>query len=458
MQIALSAFDLRLSKASMLVRKELVQKMGMNNTVSAERTHIGFFGIRNSGKSSLVNAVTGQTLSLVSDVKGTTTDPVRKTMELLPLGPVVIIDTPGIDDEGALGAMRVKKTFEVLNSVDIAVLVVDATVGFRDFDRELIRKFHEKNIKYIIAWNKSDLVDKNILRKRSSEMENNKNIISEINHSDDKISHEQSGGSTFSCLQNYIFVSARQKENIFELKEMLAHLMNDNKNDKRIVGDFIQPEDVVVLVVPIDSAAPKDRLILPQQQTIRDILESGAISVVTRETELKQTLTSLGRKPKLVITDSQAFDVVSKDTPSDILLTSFSILFMRYKGNLGTAVHGANTLDNLKDGDTILISEGCTHHRQCEDIGTVKLPAWIKNYTGRDLNFEFTSGREFPDDLSRYSLVIHCGGCMLNEREVKYRIHHSAHCNVPFTNYGVTIAKMNGILERSLEIFKTMPL
>lgn len=393
--------------------------MGLNNTASAERIHIGFFGLRNSGKSSLVNAVTGQSLSLVSDIKGTTTDPVRKTMELLPLGPVVVIDTPGIDDEGTLGEMRVKKAIQVLNFIDIAILVVDSVKGMKDLDKKLIQKFEEKNIKYVIAYNKADLVE---------------------------LPHENR--------ENVIFVSAKNRTNIHELKEMIGHLIKADENDRHIVSDLIAPGDLVVLVVPIDSAAPKGRLILPQQQTIREILETGAISVVTRETELTQTLNLLSVKPRMVITDSQAFGIVSKNTPSDIPLTSFSILFMRYKGNLNAAVKGVNALDLLQEGDTILISEGCTHHRQCEDIGTVKLPAWIKKYTGKNISFEFTSGREFPEDISKYALVIHCGGCMLNEREVKSRMHHCRDCGVPFTNYGVVIAKIHGILERSLEILQ----
>lgn len=392
--------------------------MGMNDTASAERMHIGFFGLRNSGKSSLVNAITGQDLSLVSDIKGTTTDPVRKTMELLPLGPVVIVDTPGIDDEGALGEMRVKKALQVLNYIDIAVLVVDSVKGLGALDKTLIQQFKEKDIQYIIAYNKSELIN------------NQKSDI-----------------------YNEIFVSAKNKTNIYQLKEMITHLIKNNETDRHIVSDLISPGDVVVLVVPIDSAAPKGRLILPQQQTIRELLEAGAVSVVTREKELSHTLSTLTQKPKMVITDSQVFGIAAKDTPSDVLLTSFSILFMRYKGNLNTAVEGANTLNNLHDNDTILISEGCTHHRQCEDIGTVKLPAWIKSYTGKNINFEFTSGRDFPEDVSKYSLVIHCGGCMLNERELKSRMHYCKDCGVPFTNYGVAIAKIHGILERSLEVF-----
>lgn len=393
-------------------------KMGLNDTVSAERVHIGFFGLRNAGKSSVVNAVTGQKLSVVSDVKGTTTDPVKKAMELLPMGPVVIIDTPGIDDEGTLGEMRVKRARQVLNYTDVAVLVVDAEKGLQTADNELIKLFKDKNISYIIAYNKADL-------------------MAELPKAND----------------NEIYVSAEHNTNIFELKEMIARLSKAEDNQKRIVADLLSPNDTVVLVVPIDSAAPKGRLILPQQQTIRDALEAGAIPVVTRETELPQALGSLAKKPKLVITDSQAFGKVSKDTPDDIMLTSFSILFARYKGDLAEAVRGAAQLDKLKDGDTVLISEGCTHHRQCEDIGTVKMPKWVNNYTKKAINFEFTSGTEFPEDLSKYALVIHCGGCMLNEREMKYRIKHSGDCGVPITNYGIAIAHMHGILKRSLEPF-----
>lgn len=404
--------------------------MGLNNVASAERTHIGFFGLRNAGKSSVVNAVTGQELSLVSDIRGTTTDPVKKAMELLPLGPVVIIDTPGIDDEGTLGEMRVKKARQVLNYTDIAVLVVDAVRGLEAADRELITLFTEKKIPYIIAYNKSDL-----LAKASEPTE-----------------HAALTAGT-PQKENTICVSAQTKQNIHELKEMIAHLVKGEENNKRIVADLLEEGDTVVLVVPIDSAAPKGRLILPQQQTIRDILEAGAISVVSRDTELPQTLASLSHKPKLVITDSQAFGKVSRDTPDDILLTSFSILFARYKGNLDTVIKGASQLDRLKDGDTVLISEGCTHHRQCGDIGTVKLPNWVKNYTKKDIQFEFTSGTEFPEDLSKYALIIHCGGCMLNEREMQYRLRHATDCCVPITNYGIAIAQIHGILKRSLEPF-----
>lgn len=393
--------------------------MGLNDQVSAERVHIGFFGLRNAGKSSVVNAVTGQKLSLVSDVKGTTTDPVNKAMELLPLGPVVIIDTPGIDDEGMLGEMRVKRAKQILNKTDVAVLVVDAAKGMGDLDRELVDTFKAKNIPYVVTYNKSDLLTD----------------IPKAN-------------------ENEIYVSAEKGSNINELKELIAaRAKREPSADKRIVGDVISAGDTVVLVTPIDSAAPKGRLILPQQQTIRDILDSGAMAFVCRETELTQTLASFKDKPRLVITDSQAFGVVNKNTPKDILLTSFSILFARYKGDLTEAVRGAAKLDKLHDGDRILISEGCTHHRQCGDIGTQKLPAWIKEYTGRELTFDFTSGGEFPEDLSPYALVVHCGGCMLNEREMKYRIRHSCDSDIPITNYGIAIAQVHGILRRSLSPF-----
>lgn len=395
--------------------------MGLNDKVSAERVHIGFFGLRNAGKSSVVNAVTGQSLSLVSETKGTTTDPVQKAMELLPIGPVVIIDTPGIDDVGTLGEMRVKRALQVLEKTDIAILVVDAEKGLQPADQELLKLFEEKKIPHITVYNKSDLL------------------------------------SAPPVLQEHeICVSAKDGIQIYELKERIGALVkaaSAEADEKRIVADLIHPEDVVVLVVPIDSAAPKGRLILPQQQTIRDVLESGAISVVTRETELPQTLLALGKKPALVITDSQAFKKVNADTPADVPLTSFSILFARYKGDLKEAVHGAAQLDKLQDGDTVLISEGCTHHRQCGDIGTVKLPNWIRKYTGKELNFAFTSGGEFPEDLSPYALVVHCGGCMLNEREMKARIARAVSQNVPITNYGICIAQVHGILKRSVELF-----
>ena len=401
--------------------------MGLNDKVSAERVHIGFFGLRNAGKSSVVNAVTGQSLSLVSETKGTTTDPVQKAMELLPIGPVVIIDTPGIDDVGTLGEMRVKRALQVLDKTDIAILVVDAEKGLQQADQELLKLFEEKKIPHITVYNKSDLL---ATVPSLPEKQQEKN--------------------------DAIYVSAKSGDQIYELKERIGALTkaaSEKANEKRIVADLIQPEDVVVLVVPIDSAAPKGRLILPQQQTIRDVLESGAISVVTRETELPQTLRALGKKPALVITDSQAFQKVNADTPADVPLTSFSILFARYKGDLKEAVHGAAQLDKLQNGDTVLISEGCTHHRQCGDIGTVKLPNWIRNYTGKELSFEFTSGGEFPDDLSPYALVVHCGDCMLNDREMKARIARAVAQNVPITNYGICIAQVHGILKRSVELF-----
>ncbi len=401
--------------------------MGLNDKVSAERVHIGFFGLRNAGKSSVVNAVTGQSLSLVSETKGTTTDPVQKAMELLPIGPVVIIDTPGIDDVGTLGEMRVKRALQVLDKTDIAILVVDADKGLQQADQELLTLFEEKKIPHITVYNKSDLL---ATVPSLPEKQPEKN--------------------------DAIYVSAKNGDQIYELKERIGALTkaaSAKADEKRILADLIQPEDVVVLVVPIDSAAPKGRLILPQQQTIRDVLESGAISVVTRETELPQTLRSLAKKPALVITDSQAFQKVNADTPADVPLTSFSILFARYKGDLKEAVHGAAQLDKLQNGDTVLISEGCTHHRQCGDIGTVKLPNWIRKYTGKELSFEFTSGGEFPEDLSPYALIVHCGGCMLNDREMKARIARAVAQNVPITNYGICIAQVHGILRRSVEMF-----
>lgn len=393
--------------------------MGLNETASADRLHIGFFGKRNAGKSSLCNAVTGQELSVVSDVRGTTTDPVRKAMELLPLGPVVIIDTPGLDDEGELGELRVKRTRQVLNYVDLAVLTVDATVGMSESERELCEIFKSKNIPYLIAYNKSDLL-----------------------------------ASVPQPSENEIYVSALSGVNINELKDKMAALVKASDEQKFIVGDLIEPNDKIVLVVPIDKAAPKGRLILPQQQTIRDILDSGATALVCRDTELSELLASLPQKPRMVITDSQAFGKVAKIVPRDVELTSFSILFARYKGNLRDAVRGAAMLDKLQNGDKILISEGCTHHRQCGDIGTVKLPKWISEYTGKQLGFEFTSGRDFPEDLSPYALVIHCGGCMLTEREMQYRARHASDSGVPMSNYGIIIAHTHGILRRSLEPFK----
>lgn len=392
--------------------------MGLNDTPSGDRVHIGFFGRRNAGKSSVVNAVTGQELAVVSEIKGTTTDPVYKSMELLPMGPVMIIDTPGFDDEGTLGELRVKKAKQVLNKTDVAVLVVDGEKGLDGCDTELIRLFKDKGINYIIAFNKSDLL----------------------------VSHEE-------AKSNEIYISATQGTGINELKERIARLAVTVDENLKIVGDLIHPSDFVVLVIPIDKAAPKGRLILPQQQTIRDILDANATAIVVKEYELREALENINKKPTLVITDSQVFAKASADTPRDIPLTSFSILMARYKGLLETAVKGVVSVEQLKDGDTVLIVEGCTHHRQCDDIGSVKIPRWLKNYTGKELNFKTTMGMVFPEDLSGYSLIIHCGGCMLNEREVKYRMKCAVDQNVPITNYGIVIAYMQGILKRSLEIF-----
>lgn len=393
--------------------------MSLNEQVSAERVHIGFFGMRNAGKSSLVNAVTGQELSLVSDVKGTTTDPVRKAMELLPLGPVVIIDTPGVDDEGELGIMRAQRAKEMLDKIHIAVLVIDIAKGVSSYDSELISIFKEKRLPYIVAYNKSDLYEDGIEVK-----------------------------------DNEICVSAKEKKNIDELKNKIATLVKNAEMEKReLLPDFIKEGDVVVLVTPIDSSAPKGRLILPQQQTIRAILDRGAVALVTKETELQKTLLSLKEAPRLVITDSQAFGIVNKITPPDVLLTSFSILFARYKGDIEELLKGATALDSLADNDTVLISEGCTHHRQCGDIGRDKIPALIRKMSGRELSFEFTSGGEFPSELSKYKLCVHCGGCMLNEMEMRARIEKSKGASLPITNYGMTIAHANGILKRSLSPF-----
>ena len=399
--------------------------MGLNSTPSAERVHIGIFGKRNAGKSSIINAITDQSLAIVSDVKGTTTDPVSKAMELLPLGPVMIIDTPGLDDVGELGKMRIQKSYQVLNKTDIGILVVDGTLGTTSEDEALISRFNEKNIPYIVVMNKLDLVKE-----------------------EQNISQEEINKSP-----NTIWVSSTTKENIYDLKEMIAAQAPTDEPKFKIVADLLNPSDFVVLVVPIDKAAPKGRLILPQQQTIRDILEADATAIVVKEYELRETLENLGKKPKLVITDSQVFSKVSADTPKDILLTSFSILFARYKGDLEETVKGVRALETLEDNDTILISEGCTHHRQCDDIGRVKIPRWVMQHTGKELNFEFTSGTEFPYDLSKYKMIIHCGGCTLNEREMKYRVKCAKDQNIPFTNYGILIAYIQGILKRTVEPF-----
>ena len=404
--------------------------MGMNQTPASERVHISFFGKRNAGKSSVINAVTGQDLAIVSSVRGTTTDPVYKTMELLPLGPVMIIDTPGIDDEGELGALRVRKSYQVLNKTDIAILVVDSTTGKGEEELALLHRFHKKGIPYLVVYNKIDL-----------------------------LSDEEIKDLAMSVRPGEVLVSAADGMNIQELKEKIATLKPEDTHKYPLIQDLIEPLDLVILVVPIDKAAPKGRLILPQQQTIRDILERGALSLVVRDTELKSTLDhflSQGVCPKLVVTDSQAFARVSKDVPENITLTSFSILFSRYKGELETQLEGVAALSSIQDDDRILIAEGCTHHHQCGDIGTCKIPDWIRNYTGKKPVFEFTSGTEFPDDVSSYKMVVHCGGCMLNEREMKYRIACCRDQSVPITNYGLLIAQVTGILKRSLGPFPEM--
>ncbi len=392
--------------------------MGMNQTPASERVHISFFGKRNAGKSSVINAVTGQNLAIVSQVKGTTTDPVYKTMELLPLGPVMVIDTPGIDDEGELGKLRVKKSYQVLNKTDVALLVVDGTVGRQPEDEMLIQRFRDKSIPYMVVYNKLDLMEQEP-----------------------------------ACKEDEIWVSAEQETNIWELKEKIARLGKQEEPDKYIVRDLMKPGDFLVLVVPIDKAAPKGRLILPQQQTIRDILDGDGSAIVVKENGLKEALEKLGQPPRLVITDSQVFDKVDADTPKEIMLTSFSILFARYKGDLAEAVRGVTALDSLRDGDKVLIGEGCTHHRQCDDIGTVKIPRWIREYTGCELSFDFTAGTEFPDDLSPYRMIVHCGGCMLNAREMKYRVQCAVDQGISITNYGILVAYLRGILKRSLEPF-----
>ena len=404
--------------------------MGMNQTPASERVHISFFGKRNAGKSSVINAVTGQDLAIVSSVMGTTTDPVYKTMELLPLGPVMVIDTPGIDDEGELGALRVRKSYQVLNKTDIAILVIDSTAGKGEEELELIHRFHKKGIPYLIVYNKIDL-----------------------------LSTEKIKDLAMSVRAGEVLVSASDGMNIQELKEKIASLKPEDTHKYPLIQDLIKPLDLVILVVPIDKAAPKGRLILPQQQTIRDILERGALSLVVRDTELKSTLDHFlaqGVYPKLVVTDSQAFARVSKAVPENITLTSFSILFSRYKGELEIQLKGIAALSSIEDGDRILIAEGCTHHRQCGDIGTCKMPEWIRNYTRKKPVFEFTSGTEFPDDVSSYKMVVHCGGCMLNEREMKYRIACCQDQGVPITNYGILIAQVTGILKRSLGPFPEM--
>lgn len=407
--------------------------MGLNDTPTSERIHIGIFGRRNAGKSSLLNAITGQNLAIVSKIKGTTTDPVSKSMELLPLGPVVFIDTPGLDDEGEIGGLRVKKSYQVLNKTDLGLLVADGESllhsgkqGFLETEEPLRKEFEKREIPYLIIINKEETLT-----------EKDRNEIMQITGQPEKT----------------LFVSTKNRTNIEELKTRILKLSPKEQTNRKLVGDLLLPGDLAVLVVPIDASAPKGRLILPQQQVIRDCLEAGAVPVITRETELKSALSALQKKPKLVITDSQVFDQVNRMVPKDIYLTSFSILLARYKGNLKSQVQGARAIDRLQDGDKVLIAESCTHHRQCGDIGTEKLPNWLKEYTKKNLDLTFSSGTEFPEDLSGYSLVIHCGGCMINEREMHYRLKCAGDANVPMTNYGVSIAQMHGILERAVEIF-----
>ena len=394
--------------------------MSLQETVSAERVHIGFFGKRNAGKSSLVNAVTGQELAVVSDVLGTTTDPVKKAMEILPLGPVVIIDTPGLDDLGELGEKRVKKAKQILAQTDLAVLVVDGTAGLAPEDEEIIRLFEERKLPYLVAMNKADLGN---------------------------------AGKPEADDPHALAVSALTGAGVYELKERLGAMAKGLENTRQLLGDLLTPGDLVVLVVPIDESAPKGRLILPQQQTLREVLDNNCMAVVCQDTELSEALRALGRKPRLVITDSQAFGRVAKDVPEDVPLTSFSILFARYKGELAELLRGAEAIGTLRDGDRVLISEGCTHHRQCGDIGTVKMPAWIRAHCGAEPEFSFTSGGEFPEDPSGYALIVHCGGCMLNAQEMKSRMERARKAGVPMVNYGAAIAKMHGILERSVEPF-----
>ncbi len=407
--------------------------MGLNETPSAERVHIGFFGRRNAGKSSILNAVTGQDLAVVSDIPGTTTDPVSKAMEILPLGPVVVIDTAGFDDEGELGELRIKKTRQTLNRVDVAVLIVDATVGLSDTDEKLMSLFAEKNIPWIVAWNKTDMLNSDEGRVLKS-------------------TKQTSYGEDHSYTE--IYVSAKDNFNIYELKEEIAKAGKISENSRKLVGDLINPGDLVILVIPIDESAPKGRLILPQQMMIRDILDHGGMALCVKETELAAAISALDgtdKKISLVITDSQAFEYVAGIVPQDIRLTSFSILMARYKGLLEDSLKGVRAVENLQDGDKILISEGCTHHRQCGDIGTVKIPGWLKKHTGKELVIETSSGTGFPEDLSGYAMVIHCGGCMLNEREMRYRMKCAKDQNIPMTNYGLVIAYMKGILERSVD-------
>lgn len=404
--------------------------MSLNSTPSANRVHISIFGNRNAGKSSLINALTSQNLAIVSDVLGTTTDPVSKAMELLPLGPVVITDTPGLDDVGELGLARVSKSYDVLRKTDIAVLVVDISIGMTENDVKILNLIKEKKIPYIVVFNKAEMFDSY------------------------EAAFLMTNAITTHQIENAMYVSALTGLNINNLKEKIATLKPNKDNDTPLIKDKLQKGDVVILVTPIDSSAPKGRIILPQQQVLREVLDAHAVALVTQVEELSNTLSMLSSPPKVVITDSQAFKDVAKNVPSDILLTSFSILFARHKGNFAQILAGARTLDSLPENANVLISEGCTHHRQCEDIGTVKLPNLILKHTGKNINFEFTSGGEFPSDLSKYNLVIHCGGCTLNQKEIQHRLSSAANQGVPITNYGIALSHMNGILERTIAIFE----
>jgi len=439
----------------------------MNSVASANRLHIGFFGCRNAGKSSLVNRITGQDMAVVSEVKGTTTDPVTKSMELLPLGPVVIIDTPGFDDEGMLGDLRVKRTRQVINRTDIAVLVVDAETGMRPEDRQLLEMFKKHEIPHLLVWNKADISNID-LESGNSERNGINAAHNEINAAQNKINSASNKNGenpdqreVVSCSNEpdraevlkedeIIYVSAKTGSGIEELKQRIGTLLKENDNSKSLLDGVIGSGELAVLVIPIDKAAPKGRLIMPQQMAIRSALDKGATVVVTRDSELKDTLQSLGRKPDVVITDSQVFSYVSSVVPEEVALTSFSILMAKYKGTLESSVKAVEALDHLKDGDRILMAEGCTHHRQCGDIGTVKIPNWLRRYSGKDISIETCSGKDFPEDLSGFSVVIHCGGCMNTEREMRYRMRCAEDQKVPFTNYGIVIAKMTGILKRSL--------
>ncbi len=405
--------------------------MSINETPSGERLHIGIFGRRNAGKSSLINAITGQDLAIVSNVKGTTTDPVKKAMELLPLGPVVLIDTPGLDDEGLLGQKRMEKALQTLRQTDVVILTIPVDAALDGLEKTLIQEAKKRGLPFFVVLNKTDLfADKKQIEEKEKAIAQALAIPLDV----------------------IVAVSAGKNEGIHALKEKLATGI-PKEQERPLIRDLLSPGDLVVLVVPIDSAAPKGRLILPQQQVIRDSLEAGAVPVVTRDSELAQALQSLGKKPRLIVTDSQVFGTVAKIVPRDIPLTSFSILMARYKGDLEVQIAGARAIETLQDGDTVLISEGCTHHRQCDDIGTVKMPRWIKEYTGKDLQFAFTSGGEFPKDLSPYAMVVHCGGCTLPLQEMRYRISYGAKQEVAITNYGVMIAYIHGILPRVTEIF-----